>query len=176
MPRYLHLIDTLKVGGAQTHLLGTIRTAKHRYGGDHRVVVLSGGAPMQSQFEQAGIPVQQLRLGPQLRAGRWIHLFRELRSLCERQQPSLFEANLTWSRLLGLPAAWSAGFEVRIGFEHGDVYLDSPKYRIANFVAQFFADRIIVLDSGRIAEAGTHGELMEHNGYYARTELLQRYE
>ncbi|MFO7860699.1 MAG: ABC transporter ATP-binding protein [Desulfosalsimonas sp.] len=39
-----------------------------------------------------------------------------------------------------------------------------------------FADRIIVLDSGRIAEAGTHGELMEHNGYYARTEILQRYE
>jgi ATP-binding cassette subfamily B protein len=39
-----------------------------------------------------------------------------------------------------------------------------------------FADRIIVLDNGRIAEAGTHGELMEHNGYYARTELLQRYE
>ncbi|MBA2882955.1 ATP-binding cassette subfamily B protein [Desulfosalsimonas propionicica] len=39
-----------------------------------------------------------------------------------------------------------------------------------------FADRIIVLDSGRITESGTHGELMEHNGYYARAELLQRYE
>ncbi|MFW5975405.1 MAG: ABC transporter ATP-binding protein [Desulfosalsimonas sp.] len=39
-----------------------------------------------------------------------------------------------------------------------------------------FADRIIVMSDGSIAESGTHGELVAKNGYYARSELLQRYE
>ena len=30
------------------------------------------------------------------------------------------------------------------------------------------ADRIIVLDSGRVAEEGTHTQLLEKNGLYAR--------
>jgi ATP-binding cassette subfamily B multidrug efflux pump len=39
-----------------------------------------------------------------------------------------------------------------------------------------FADRIISLDHGRIAESGTHAELMEHNQYYAKTFRLQEVE
>ena len=35
------------------------------------------------------------------------------------------------------------------------------------------ADRIIVLDSGRIAEQGTHAELMERNGIYAKLIEMQ---
>lgn len=36
-----------------------------------------------------------------------------------------------------------------------------------------FADRIVTLQDGRIAESGTHAELMTADGYYARTYRLQ---
>ena len=39
-----------------------------------------------------------------------------------------------------------------------------------------FSDRIIVLENGRVAESGTHENLMENNAYYAKTFRLQEIE
>jgi subfamily B ATP-binding cassette protein MsbA len=35
------------------------------------------------------------------------------------------------------------------------------------------ADRILVIEAGRIVESGTHAELLEHNGLYRRLHDLQ---
>jgi len=36
------------------------------------------------------------------------------------------------------------------------------------------ADRILVLDAGKVAEIGTHRELIEKEGHYARFHALQQ--
>ena len=38
------------------------------------------------------------------------------------------------------------------------------------------ADRILVLDRGRVIESGTHAELVEADGWYAETYAAQRLE
>ena len=59
-------------------------------------------------------------------------------------RPDLVEAHLTWSRFIALFAAWRAGVPLRIGFEQGDLYMNSWKFRVANFFAQSLAHRVVV--------------------------------
>jgi glycosyltransferase involved in cell wall biosynthesis len=68
------------------------------------------------------------------------------------------EAHLTWSRFLALFAAWRCGVPKRIGFEQGDLYMNSWKFRVANFILQSLAHRIVVCSEalGQWAHS-THG-------------------
>lgn len=143
-PLVVHVIDELKVGGAQTHL-ATMLVESLRAFPDvrHRVVSLFGDGPIGHQIRDLGVDVDLLDLRPHFARGRFGAAAGELRGRFRRLRPDVVEAHLTWSRLLGLFAAWRAGVPVRIGFEQGDIYLRSWKFRVANFVGQVLARRII---------------------------------
>lgn len=154
-PLILHVIDELKVGGAQTHLVTMLREDARAGRYRHRVVSLFGTGPIHSQVEQLGIPVDVLDVRPLFARRRFDLAARTLANLCHQHRPDIVEAHLTWSRLLSLPAAWRAGVPRRIAFEHGDLYLNTPKFRTAHFVGQRFAYRIIVV-SQALAEWARH--------------------
>lgn len=143
-PLYLHLIDSLQVGGAQTHLLTMLGQAIRTHPASHRVVSLSGDGPIGDKLRDLGLPVDMLDLRGYCARRQFFAASELLSQLCRKYSPQLVEAHLTWSRILGLYAAWKSDVPIRIGFEQGDVYLDSWKFRAANFVGQYFADRTIV--------------------------------
>ncbi len=143
-PLHIHLIDELKTGGAQTHLVTMLRESLSRYPYRHRAAALFGDGPIGGQLRALGIPVDVFDLRSQFARKRFFQAASLLESYFRRRRPALVEAHLTWSRLLGLYAAWRARVPLRIGFEQGDIYLDSCKFRAANFAGQRFAHRIVV--------------------------------
>jgi len=141
---YVHLIDELRVGGAQTHLVTMLRGLLPTSKAEHHVVSLFGDGEMSGQFRSLGIQVHIFDFSPHLARRSFLAATSELKCFFEELHPEVVEAHLTWSRLLGLFAAWRAGVPRRIGFEQGDTYLNSWKFRLANFVAQLFAHHIVV--------------------------------
>jgi glycosyltransferase involved in cell wall biosynthesis len=141
---HIHVIDELKVGGAQTHLITMLREVCERRDIRHRVVTLFGDGELSAQIRDIGIPVDVLDLGPFLQKRRFLAAARELQTLFEQWQPDLVEAHLTWSRLLALYAAARCGVPQRIGFEQGDLYMSKWKFRMANFFLQVCAQQIVV--------------------------------
>lgn len=143
--KILHLIDELKVGGAQTHL-GTMLAAAGRNFPTfvHRVIALGGDGPMRQRLALQDVPVHTMGLDTLIRRRRLDLAAREIHRAIVREKPDVVEAHLTFSRLLGLPAALVNGVPVRIGYEQGDVYLTSLPFRAANLAFQFAAQRIVV--------------------------------
>lgn len=139
----IHVIDELRTGGAQTHLITMLREEIHIPGHEHHVVSLFGDGELGGQIRELGIAVHVLDLRSYLAKRQFLRAINELQSLFEQLRPGLVEGHLTWSRLLGLFAAWRAKVPVRIGFEQGDIYLNSWKFRMANFLAQACAQRIV---------------------------------
>jgi glycosyltransferase involved in cell wall biosynthesis len=141
---HVHVIDELRTGGAQTHLITMLREAVQHACVQHHVVSLFGDGEMSASIQELGIPLHILDLRPYFLRRRFLAAARPLQKLFEELQPDLVEAHLTWSRLLGLFAAWRAGVPLRVGFEQGDIYMHSWKFRLANFAAQFLSHRTVV--------------------------------
>lgn len=143
--RILHIIDELKIGGAQTHLETMIRCARQSHPEvSHHVVSLFGGGAIAERLAAAGVPVEDVGVLGLVRGHRYAAAVRRLERLIEEVAPDVVEAHLTWSRLLGLLAAWRRGVKVRIGYEQGDIFMTAPHIRLANFVLQHCAHRIVV--------------------------------
>lgn len=155
---HVHVIDELRTGGAQTHLITMLREAVTRTGIEHHVVTLFGDGELSGEIRGLGIPVSVLDLRPFFRRRRFLAAAGQLQRLFAELHPDVVEAHLTWSRFLALFAAWRASVPLRVGFEQGDLYMNSWKFRVANFFAQFLAHRIVVC-SEALAEwvHATHG-------------------
>ena len=141
---HVHVIDELRTGGAQTHLITMLREAVKYPSIEHHIVTLFGDGELSEEIRDLGLQVHVLDLRPHFRKRRFYAAILEVQTLLENLRPDLVEAHLTWSRFIALFAAWRADVRLRIGFEQGDMYMNSWRFRIANFFAQSLAHRIVV--------------------------------
>jgi 1,4-alpha-glucan branching enzyme len=141
---HVHVIDELRTGGAQTHLITMLRKAVKYPGNEHHVVTLFGDGELSEEIRDLGLRVHVLDLRQYFRKRQFFAAIFEVQALLENLRPDLVEAHLTWSRFIALFAAWRADIRLRIGFEQGDLYMNSRTFRVANFFAQFLAHRIVV--------------------------------
>ena len=141
---HVHVIDELRTGGAQTHLITMLREAVKYPGIEHHVVTLFGDGELSAEIRDLGLQVHVLDLRQYFRKRQFFAAILEVQMLLESLRPDLVEAHLTWSRFIALFAAWRANVSLRIGFEQGDLYMNSWKFRVANFFAQCLAHRIVV--------------------------------
>lgn len=143
-PVILHIIDELKVGGAQTHLVTMLRQLVGRDGLQHHVLSLFGDGDVGDELRGLEVEVTVIDLRPYLARKRFDLAAAQIKQQIVRLQPAIVEAHLTWSRLLGLFAASRVGIPKRFGFEQGDIYLSSLPFRLLNFASQWYIEQIIV--------------------------------
>src|SRR6201986_2633744 len=93
---HIHVIDELKTGGAQTHLITMLRQVADRRDIEHRAVMLFGDGDLSCQIPDLGIPVDILYLRPFVKIYRFSAAVQELRTLFEKWPPRLVDAHLSW--------------------------------------------------------------------------------
>ncbi len=145
MRTILHFIDEIKMGGAQTHLLTILTEMKKQHPEDqHLVAVLFEKAPLMKEFESLGIRVDCLEIRNFSEKKKFYSIYKLISQYIKKINPDVVESHLTWSRFYANTAAFINKVPRRIGFEHGDVYLNSITFRMVNFYTQFLFNKIVV--------------------------------
>lgn len=142
MKKIVHMIDSLAIGGAQTHLL-TILKCADRESYTHAVFSLTGELEIGREIEELGICVVSLNLQESLKKRRWGVAIRAIAKMLKDERPDILETHMTWSRILGCAASLISWRKRIISFEQGDIYNNNWKYRLTNFLASFFIDAMI---------------------------------
>src|SRR5580700_12114094 len=99
---HVHVIDELRTGGAQTHLITMLRKAVKYPGNEHHVVTLFGDGELSEEIRDLGLQVHVLDLRQYFRKRQFFAAIFEVQALLENLRPDLVEAHLTWSRFIAL--------------------------------------------------------------------------
>ncbi|OQW50277.1 MAG: hypothetical protein A4S09_00345 [Proteobacteria bacterium SG_bin7] len=140
----VHVIDELRIGGAQTNLLVLLREMKNDPSIKVSVVCLFGPGELDRDLKELGINLKVFDFRREINRRNLLSPMNQLRKYFVVTRTTHVVCHLTWSRFVGLPAAFFAGVQARFGFEHGDVYLSGLLFKLGNFISQFFAVRIFV--------------------------------
>ncbi|HEX7232363.1 MAG TPA: ABC transporter ATP-binding protein [Candidatus Binatia bacterium] len=120
--------------------------------------------------------IEKLPEGYETTLGRWFHGGHEL-SLGEWQRIALARAFMRDAEILVLDEP-TASLDAQTEYEIFQRFKELTQGKMAILISHRFstvrmADRIVVIDSGRIAEMGSHEELLRIEGIYARLFSMQ---
>jgi glycosyltransferase involved in cell wall biosynthesis len=143
--KIIHAIDQLKMGGAQTHLLTILKEMQLQHQNDtHILLVLFDDPEFEEELKTLSVKVITLNLRQFFERRKFYKAYLNVKQCLKSLQPDVVETHLTWSRLLVNTAAFNLKIQRRIGFEQGDIYMNSFKMRVANYGSQFMFHEIIV--------------------------------
>ena len=143
--KIIHFIDELKMGGAQTHVY-TMCAENLKRNPKHNITVVSlfGDGELRERFEELGVKVKVFDFRVLLSKKKYFNIVKQIRIFLKKKKPRVVITHLTWSRFLANTAAFLNRIHTRVGFEQGDIYNTSFKFRIINFLSQRMFKKIVV--------------------------------